>query len=308
LAGEPRPALAGRALAGLALAGLALADLVLGGAAPARAQQVPDLVTPDVLRVCADPANTPFSNRKGEGFENRIAAIVAEELKVPVRYYWLPQGPGFVRNTLGTKLCDVIMGYAAGTELVQHSNPYYRTVYTMLVKRGGDLEGVAQLSDPRLKEKRIGVVAATPPVDHLAELGLLERTRSYALMVDRRYDSPADQMYADLMAGEIDAAILWGPNAGSLAARAAGALAMIPLVKEAARPALSYRITLGMRPNELEWRRSLNTVLRRRQADIHRVLIEANVPVLTEDDRLMTLADLPGGAGAAGQVGGGPKP
>jgi len=90
------------------------------------AQDVPDVVARDVLRVCADPHNMPFSNRKGEGFENRVAAIVADELKVPLRYYWLSQGPGFVANTLGTKLCDVVMGYAAGADPVQHTNPYYR--------------------------------------------------------------------------------------------------------------------------------------------------------------------------------------
>jgi len=93
--------------------------------AATEAQTVPELVTPDALRVCADPANMPLSNRKGEGFENRIAEIVAAELKVPLRYYWLPQGPGFVRNTLGQRLCDLIIGYAAGTELVQLSNPSY---------------------------------------------------------------------------------------------------------------------------------------------------------------------------------------
>src|SRR3712207_9500252 len=87
--------------------------------APASAQELPDLVSRDVLRVCGDPANMPFSNQRGEGFENRIAAIVADELKVPLRFYWLPQGPGFVRNTLGIGLCDLIVGYASGADPVQ---------------------------------------------------------------------------------------------------------------------------------------------------------------------------------------------
>ena len=88
--------------------------LVSAGARPASAQSLPDLVTTDVLRVCGDPGNMPFSERKEDGFENRIAAIIADELKVKVRYYWLTQGPGFVRNTLGTGLCDLIIGSAAG--------------------------------------------------------------------------------------------------------------------------------------------------------------------------------------------------
>jgi len=102
-----------RARTGLALALL----LTTAGARSALAQSLPDLVTTDTLRVCGDPGNMPFSERKEDGFENRIAAIIAEELKVKVRYYWLTQGPGFVRNTLGTGLCDVIMGSASGGEL-----------------------------------------------------------------------------------------------------------------------------------------------------------------------------------------------
>jgi quinoprotein dehydrogenase-associated probable ABC transporter substrate-binding protein len=252
----------------------------------ADAQQVPDLVTPNTLRICADPANVPYSSRDGTGFENRIAEILADDLKVPLRYYWLPQGPGFVRNTLGLKLCDLIIGYAAGTELTQHSNPYYSSLYTMLVRRDGPLAGIGQLSDPRLKGKRIGLVAATPPSDHLRDLGLLNQAKIYALMVDRRFASPADEMVADLLAGRIDVAILWGPTGGPLA-KAHPELELSPLVHEKERPPLSFRITMAMRPNEPEWKRTINTVLRRREADITRVLLDAGVPLLDEDGRVI---------------------
>jgi quinoprotein dehydrogenase-associated probable ABC transporter substrate-binding protein len=282
-----RPASARDALSSSAASAALAIVLALICPSSGRAQQVPDLVTPDTLRVCADPANMPFSSRKGEGFENRIAEIIADELKIPVRHYWLPQGPGFVRNTLGMKLCDVIIGYAAGTEVVQHSNPYYRSVYAVLVKQGGPLAGLKQLADPRLKGKRIGVVAATPPADHLAELGLIDQTKAYSLLVDRRYESPAEDMVADLLADRIDAAILWGPAGGYLAKRHRE-LEFIPLIGEKERPPLAYRITLGLRPNEIEWRRTLNTVLRRREADINKVLLEYGVPLLDEDDRLIT--------------------
>src|SRR3954453_3927026 len=171
------------------------------------AQDVPDVVARDVLRVCADPHNMPFSNRKGEGFENRVAAIVADELKVPLRYYWLSQGPGFVANTLGTKLCDVVMGYAAGADPVQHTNPYYRSAYVLVVKRGVGLDGIDRLSDPRLKGKSLGIIAATPPADHLLEEGLLATAKSYALPVDKQSEFPAEDMMADLAAGDIDGAL-----------------------------------------------------------------------------------------------------
>jgi quinoprotein dehydrogenase-associated probable ABC transporter substrate-binding protein len=252
------------------------------------AQEVPDLVARDVLRVCADPYNLPFSNRQEQGFENRIAEIVADELKVPVRYYWLSQGPGFVANTLGVKLCDVVMGYAAGAEPVQHTNPYYRSVYVLVVKRGADLDGVDRLNDPRLKGKRLGVVAATPPADHLLEEGLLATAKSYALMVDRRSESPAEDMIVDLAAGRIDGALLWGPIGGYIARRSSAPLTLIPLVHERDRPPLSYRITFGIRHNEQDWKRRLNQVIRKRQADFDRVLLDFGVPLLDEDDRPIT--------------------
>ncbi|KAA2237482.1 quinoprotein dehydrogenase-associated putative ABC transporter substrate-binding protein [Salinarimonas soli] len=264
----------------------ALALLTALAAAPAVAQNRPDLVTPDVLRVCADPANMPYSSRTGEGFEDRIAAIIADELKVGLRHYWMPQGPGFVRNTLGLKLCDVMIGTTAGSDVVQNSNPYYRSTYALLLRRG-DLPGVDRLGDPRLQGKRIGVVAGSPPIEHLGRAGLLDTMRTYALIVDRRYASPADEMAADLKAGRIDLGVLWGPLAGDLARRDPE-LVIVPLVHEAGRPHLAYRITLGLRHNELDWRRTLNTVLRRREADITRVLLEHGVPLLDEEDRIIT--------------------
>ncbi len=279
----------GRSRGRRAVAALALA---LVAATPAAGQNRPDLVTADVLRVCADPANLPFSSRTGEGFETRIAAIIADELKVSVRHYWMPQGPGFVRNTLGLKLCDLIIGTTAGSDVVQNSNPYYRSTYALVFRRDGDLGGIDRLADERLKGRRIGVVAGSPPIEHLGRLGLLDAMRTYALMVDRRYASPAEEMADHLKAGLIDVGVLWGPVAGDLARRNPE-LAIAPLLHETGRPHLTYRITLGLRPNELEWRRSLNTILRRREADITRVLLEAGVPLLDEEDRIITAAGRP---------------
>ena len=133
-----------------------------------------------------------------------------------MRYFWLSQGPGFVRNTLDAKLCDLIMGYASGADPVQHTNSYYRSVYVLLVKAKTDLDGVERLADPRLKDKRLGVIAATPPADHLLEEGLLANAKTYALLVDRRYESPAEEMIADLAAGRIMARCCGGPSAAPL--------------------------------------------------------------------------------------------
>jgi quinoprotein dehydrogenase-associated probable ABC transporter substrate-binding protein len=267
---------------------IALSTGAVGAPGRASAQEPPDLVSRDVLRVCGDPANMPFSNERGEGFENRIAAIVADELKLPLRFYWLPQGPGFVRNTLGLGLCDLIVGYASGADPVQNTNPYYRSAFVLVVKRGGELDGAERLDDPRLKGRRLGVVAGTPPADHLLQHGLLPGAKSFSLLVDRRYDSPAEAMIADLAKGEIDGALLWGPIGGFFARNAPTPLSVTPLLKERERPALTYRITMGVRHNEPDWKRRLNQVLRRRQDDINRVLLDYGVPLLDEDDRRIT--------------------
>ncbi|MCJ2108342.1 substrate-binding domain-containing protein [Methylobacterium sp. E-041] len=259
---------------------------LLAGVRDAAAQNVPDLVTADVLRVCGDPGNMPFSERKEDGFENRIAAIIADELKIKVRYYWLTQGPGFVRNTLGTGLCDLIVGSALGSEGVQNTNPYYRSVYTLIVKQG-DLAGVTGLDDPKLKGKRIGVIAGTPPVNRMGDLGLISSMKAYApyqLDPARKNQTVGAEIVSDLAAGQIDAAVLWGPSAGWLAKQSGTAMDVIPLLKEPDRPPMSYRIAMAVRIGENDWKRSLNTILRKRRSDIEAVLRDFDVPLLEEEE------------------------
>jgi ABC-type amino acid transport substrate-binding protein len=127
-----------------------------------------ELVDPKVLRVCADPNNMPFSTDRGEGFENRLAELLADKLGKGLAYSWYPQATGFVRNTLAAHKCDLIMGVPQGDDLVQVTNPYYRTAYALVLKQGHGLEGVETLGDPRLKGKRIGIVAGTPPANNMA--------------------------------------------------------------------------------------------------------------------------------------------
>ena len=176
--------------------------------APEGADLSIELVDPKVLRVCADPRNLPFSNEKGEGFENKLAELFAEKLQKKLDYMFFPQATGFVRMTLGAHRCDVIMGFPQGDELVQGTNPYYRTAYALVAKRGSGLEDVASLGDERLKGKHLGIVAGTPPATNMAVNGLMTNARPYQLMIDTRIDSSAVAMIKDLMAGEIDAARL----------------------------------------------------------------------------------------------------
>jgi quinoprotein dehydrogenase-associated probable ABC transporter substrate-binding protein len=247
-----------------------------------------DLVNRTALRVCADPANMPFSNDKGEGFENKIADIVAAELKVPVEYTWFPQATGFIRQTLFAKRCDIVMGYAQGDELVLNSNHYYTSAYALVHRRNNGLDGVDSLSDPRLKEKRIGVVAGTPPGNVMAQLDLLRRAKPYPLMVDRRYESPGENMIKDIQSGDIDSGVLWGPIAGYFAPKGGEKLVVAPLLKETGSTRMAYRITFGVRNLEDDWKRQLNALIAKRQGDIDEVLLQYGVPLLDDQSNIIT--------------------
>jgi len=244
-----------------------------------------ELVDPKVLRVCADPRNLPFSNEKGEGFENKLAELFAEKLNKKLDYMYFPQATGFVRMTLGAHRCDVIMGFPQGDELAQGTNPYYRTAYALVAKPGSGLDEVTTLEDERLKGKHIGIVAGTPPATNMATNGLMANAKPYPLMIDTRFDSSAEAMIGDLAKGEIDAGVLWGPIAGFYARKANPPLHATPLVKETTGPRLIYRIGMGVRSADQNWKRQLNRLIQENQPAINRILLDFGVPLLDEDNR-----------------------
>lgn len=253
--------------------------LLLPGSATA---QTADLVSQTAFRVCADPANYPMSDDKGRGFENKIAELFAEKLDLPLTYEWFPMATGFIRQTLRAKKCDVVIGYAQGHELVLNTNHYLVSVYTLITRDGSELAEVDALNDQALKGKKIGIIAGSPPASHLARNGLIARARPYQLFVDRRVDSPANNMLDDLVAGEIDAAILWGPLGGPMAKSDYEGLKVVPLLKETSSPRLFFRITMGVRQGDAIWKRKLNSLIRRNQKDIDAILLEAGVPLITD--------------------------
>jgi len=257
---------------------LAAALAVLAGAAGA---QVADLRSTTALRVCADPAAAPMSARDGSGFENRIAGLLADRLGLPLQYFWFPQGMGFIRKTLLDGNCDVVIGYAQGDELVQNTNHYYTSVYGIVTRRDGELAKVDRLTDPALKDHDIGVVAGTPPASHMARAGLAKDMRGWDLFVDRRVENPVGDMLKGVHDGTLDAAVLWGPLAGPLV-KADPDLQFTPLLKEEGGPKLFYRITMGVRPSDQEWKRELNSLIRRNQDDINVILHEAGVPLVDD--------------------------
>jgi quinoprotein dehydrogenase-associated probable ABC transporter substrate-binding protein len=276
---------------------LAFAGALVSMPASSQQRDLPDLsielIDPNVFRVCADPHNLPFSNERGEGFENKLAGMFAAKLGKRVGYAWFPQVTGFVRNTLGAHRCDVIMGFPQGDDLVQNTNPYYRTAYALIFKPSADFEGVSSLADARLQQKRVGVVAGTPPATYLAMHALLSRTRPYALMVDTRIESSAEAMVKDLSTGEIDIGVLWGPMAGYFGQQSNPQMRVVPLLKETGGPRLIYRMGMGVRASDQNWKRELNRLIQENQSEINRLILSYGIPLLDERDRPITENSLP---------------
>ncbi|WP_029010280.1 quinoprotein dehydrogenase-associated putative ABC transporter substrate-binding protein [Azospirillum halopraeferens] len=260
-----------------ALVLFALAAAVPGGAGAA----APEVRERQALRVCADPSNLPFSDAAGQGFENKLAEMVAAELGVPVRYHWHPQTVGFVRNTLAALRCDVIMGITTTSEMVQNTNAYYRSVYTLVYRADSGLTA-RTLADPQLDGLRIGVVAGTPPANRLAALKRFDGVRPYHLLVDTRYDHPGRAMIEDVANGTLDVAVAWGPIGGYFAARQGVPMTVVPLTGEGDATRLDFRVSLGVRYGQDDWKHTLNDVLAKLAPQIRTLLESYDVPMLDE--------------------------
>ncbi len=235
------------------------------------------------LRVCADPANLPYSNEALEGFENRVVELVADELGLAPSYTWYPQSTGFVRNTLRLRACDLISGITTTSQLVQNTNAYYHSAYAM-VYRAADGFDATRIEDVATDESlRFGVVAGTPPADVLARFGALDRVQPYQLVADTRVERPPLQAMADVADGTTDVAFVWGPIAGWYATtHPEDDLVVVPLVDEGPEVRMNYRVSMAVRYNETDWKHDVNRALEARADEIEAVLVEYGVPLLDE--------------------------
>ena len=235
-----------------------------------------------VLRVCGDPDNLPFSNERLEGFENRIAAVVAAELGATPVYAWWPHQRGLVRNTIDAGTCDVIFGVPEGLDFVLWTKPYYRSSYVMAYRsdRGYDFRS---LDAPELQQLRIGVHINTPPEESLARRGLLDNVSAYSLFFDPRGDRDRPRkLLDDLVAGTVDVAVAWGPLAGYAATRLNAPLDLVPLEDEPGVP-LSFDISMGVAKGNEALKGRLETAIDRRQDEIVAILEEYGVPLVPAD-------------------------
>ena len=236
------------------------------------------------LRVCADPNNMPFSNRKLEGFENRIADLVARDLEAEVSYTWWAQRRGFIRNTLNASQCDLVIGVPASFDLTAVTNPYYRSSYVFVSRRDREL-GITSLDDPKLRSLRIGVQlvgddgANTPPVHALDRRGI-SNLKGYLVYGDYKKDNPTASIVDAVASGEVDVAIVWGPIAGWFARAQSVPLDIVPVSPQIDVPfmPLVFDMAMGVRRQDTTFRYQLDSIIDRRRDAIAAILDEYSVP------------------------------
>lgn len=282
-----------RRVGSLAYASLSLALLAACGPAAGTATDTAAVLAaatndgPRVLRVCADPNNLPFSNEAGEGLENRLAELVADEMGARVEYTWWAQRRGFVRNTLRARLCDVMMGAPTSYELVLPTRPYYRSTY-VFVQRADAPVAVRSLDDPVLRDLRIGVhvigddYTNTPAAHALARRGMVENIVGYSVYGDYTQPNPPARILHALAAGEIDVAVVWGPLAGYFGPRLQVPVRLTPVEPQVDVPFLPFvfDVSMGVRRDDPALRQELDAILLRRRDDVERILADFHVPLV----------------------------
>ena len=266
-----------------------LTCLALGalGSAPLARPPVRPSARPPVLRVCSDPNNLPFSNRRGEGFENRLAELVAGELHTTLQYHWWPQRRGFVRNTLGAGRCDLIMGIPASDGQVLTTRSYYTSTYVFLARRSSGLR-IASLDDPRLRRLRIGLhfigddYHNTPAAAALGRRGIVRNLVGYSIYGDYSRPNPPARLIDAVARKEVDVAIVWGPFAGYFGPRTG-----VPLVSTPVTPAIdgpgvpfTFAIAAGVRRGDTALQARVDRALVSARPRILEVLKRYGVPLV----------------------------
>jgi mxaJ protein len=237
-----------------------------------------------VLRVCADPNNLPFSNQRLEGFENRIAEVIARELGARLEYAWWAQRRGFVRHTLNAGICDVIVGVPSRFALAATTRPYYRSTYVFVTRAGEPVP--ASFDDPLLKRVVVGVQligddsANSPPAHALAARGIVRNVRGYSVYGDYRQPNPPAAIVRAVADGDLDVAVAWGPMAGFFAKHQAAPLTVTPVSVDTEARSLPFAFDMSMavaRGNDA-LREELDRAISSRRDDLDAILREFGVP------------------------------
>ncbi|MCQ8119048.1 quinoprotein dehydrogenase-associated putative ABC transporter substrate-binding protein [Methylomonas rosea] len=247
----------------------------------------------DKFRVCADPLNPPYSTKEQTGYENKIAALFAEQLGQELEYTWLPERIGFIRNTLKAEndngegfKCDVVMGVPAGYDLTDTSKPYFHSTYVLLIAKGrgwDDIKDSVQLANlplDRQEKLKIAMFDRGPGTEWLQKSGLLEQGIPYQSMTGDSEHNTAMQIEKDLRAKKIDMVILWGPMAGYVQSQAPkGSYIAIPMQSS---PGLKFdfSIAMGLRQGDNKRKQQLNDLIDKNLDKIQAIIASYDIAVL----------------------------
>lgn len=253
------------------------------------ARTTPQTVAPNrtVLRVCSDPNNLPFSNDKQEGFENKIAELIGREMNLKIEYTWWAQRRGFVRNTLKSNLCDLIVGMPSSSELALTTTPYYRSTYVFISRKDRALH-IRSFDDEALRKLRIGVqmigddFANSPPAHALTNRHIVENVKAYSVYGDYAQPNPPARVVEAVAKGEVDMAVVWGPTAGYFVKTERLPLTITPVTPQIDLPFLPfvYDISMGVRRDDVAFKERLETILEERREEIEKILDQYGVPHL----------------------------
>jgi mxaJ protein len=261
-----------------------LAIALSWSSSPLAAQLRPNVEKPGVIRVCADPDNMPLSNQKGQGFEQKIAELIAKDWNSKIEYAWWPVRRGFFARALNGRYCDIAIQAPSGLDIAGVTKPYFRSGYVFVTRKDSGLD-IKSLADPRLKKLKIGVnllnsdAENTPPAMALSRYGVVGNLVGFSTFYTDT-ERPEDIIKA-VANKDIDVAIVWGPLAGYFARQASTPLQLQPLPERDSLSDFPFRfnIAMGVRRRDRELRDSLQSVLDRRGPEIQSILKGYGIPV-----------------------------
>ena len=268
------------------LTGILLAATL--AAAPAAGALAQDTAAADnpTLMVCADPENLPYSNKAGEGFENKIAALIAADMHMGVEFFFFPEHKTFLRRTLNDGACDLVVSVPAGMRQIAQTRPYFASSY-VAITRADDKRHFTSFDDAWLRDASIGLQlvgnegATTPPAVALSRRGVVQHITAFPMWAEEGVASPQGKIVDAVADGSIDVAFVWGPFAGYFARAHGAALRLEQIAADPAMPGVpfEFQMTMGVRKKDLALRDQVQDAIGRHTAEIAAILHDYGVPI-----------------------------